>query len=167
MRISNRLGEDSYLYRIRQWLLNRKARRLFDYFGEGSDFRPGAYAAYPSNISIGDNVAIRPDCRLFADEDTYIIIGDNVLLGHGVHVYTNNHAHGRKDIPICEQGYEKQENVILEEGCWIGANAIILPGVTVGKNAVVGAGSIVTKDVEAHTVVVGNPAKPILYRVKK
>lgn len=156
-----RIGEDNYFYKIRQWLLNRKARKLFNYFGEGSEFRPGAYAAYTSNISIGSNVVIRPDCRLFADEDTYIIIGDNVLLGHGVQIYTNNHAFSRKDIPILEQGYDKQENVILNDGCWIGANAIILPGVSIGKNAVVGAGSVVTKNILPFEVWAGNPCKPI------
>lgn len=42
-----------------------------------------------------------------------------------------------------------------------GSEAIVLPGVTIGDNAVVGAGSVVTKNVEANTVVAGDPAKPI------
>jgi acetyltransferase-like isoleucine patch superfamily enzyme len=153
-----RLGEDSYFYNIRQWLLNRKARKRFEFFGKNAEFRPGAYAAYTENISIGKGVVIRPGCRLFADDTTFIIIEDNVLLGHGVHLYTNNHSY-KLDIPIFLQGYEKQENVILESGCWIGANSVILPGVTVGENAVVGAGSVVTKNVPNGEVWGGNPAR--------
>jgi acetyltransferase-like isoleucine patch superfamily enzyme len=51
----------------------------------------------------------------------------------------------------------------LKRGCSIGANATLLPGITVGENAFVGAGSVVTKNVPANAVVVGNPAKIIRY----
>jgi acetyltransferase-like isoleucine patch superfamily enzyme len=51
--------------------------------------------------------------------------------------------------------------VHLERNCWLGANVTILPGITVGENAIVGAGAVVTKDVPANTVVVGNPARII------
>ena len=50
---------------------------------------------------------------------------------------------------------------MIGKNVWIGAGATVLPGVTVGDNAVIGAGSVVTKNVEADTVVAGNPAKPI------
>lgn len=158
-----RLGEDSFLYRLRLWRLNRKARKYFDSFGKGSEFRPGAYATYIENICIGDNVVVRPGCRLFADSHTFIIISDKVLLGHGVHLYTNNHSFQRDDISIIDQGYDTRENVILESGCWVGANSVILPGVRVGVNSVVGAGSIVTRDVPDGEIWAGNPCR----RIKK
>ena len=47
---------------------------------------------------------------------------------------------------------------------WLGAGAILMPGVTVGDNSIVGAGAVVTKDVEANTIVVGNPAR-VLRRI--
>lgn len=50
---------------------------------------------------------------------------------------------------------------------FIGAKALILPGVDIGEGAVVGAGSVVTKDVEAWTVVGGNPAREIKKRILK
>lgn len=159
-----RIGPDTWFFKIRQWWLNRKARRMFDYFGEGSEFRPDAYAVHTQNISIGKRVVIRPGCRLYADDRTFIIIKDDVLLAHGVHMYTNNHSFNRMDIPIAEQGYEGGENIVLERGCWIGANSVILSGVTVGRNAVVGAGSVVTRDVPAGEVWCGNPARRIKRR---
>lgn len=151
-----RVGEGSYFFKIRQWLLNRKARKCFGSFGKGSEFRPGAYAAYSENTFIGKNVVIRPGCRLFADAKAGIRIGNAVLLGHSVHIYTNNHTVG---------GYER-DPVILEDGCWIGANSVILKGVTIGEDAVVGAGSVVTKNVPAGETWAGNPARCIKRRQK-
>ena len=49
--------------------------------------------------------------------------------------------------------------MVIGRNCWIGAGAIILPGVTVGDNTVVGAGSVVTKDIPANVVAVGNPCR--------
>ncbi|MFD1901362.1 DapH/DapD/GlmU-related protein [Enterococcus termitis] len=49
--------------------------------------------------------------------------------------------------------------VTIEDNCWIGANTTICPGVTIGENSVIGAGSIVTKDIPANSVAVGNPCK--------
>jgi len=156
-----RLGEDNFLFKFRLNRLNKKARKIFELFDTGSEFRPGAYASFTENISVGKNVVIRPGSRLFADTDTFIIIEDDVLMGHGVHLYTNNHAFSNPDIPIRLQGYGKRENVVLEKGCWLGANVIILPGVIVGRNAVVGAGSVVTKSIPANEVWAGNPARRI------
>ena len=136
-------------------------KKKFGYFGEGADFRAGAYAIKCSHISIGKNVVIRPGTMLFANEYEKITIEDNVLIGSGVHFYVGNHKFERIDIPIIEQGYSPSEGITIKEGSWIGANSIILPGVIIGKNSVVGAGSIVTKTVPDFSVVVGNPAKII------
>ena len=56
------------------------------------------------------------------------------------------------------------EAVIINENVWVGAQSIILPGVTIGPDSIIGAGSVVKKDVEANTIVAGNPAKFIKYR---
>ena len=53
--------------------------------------------------------------------------------------------------------------ITIEEHASIGANATLLPGITIGKYAMIGAGSVVTKNVPAYAVVVGNPAKIIKY----
>jgi acetyltransferase-like isoleucine patch superfamily enzyme len=138
--------------------------KKFKYFGEGSEFRPGAYAFACSKISIGKNVIIRPNTMLFADNRTdgaEIIIEDLVLIGSGVHFYVSNHRFDNPDLPIYHQGHYESKPIVVKNGAWIGANAIILPGVTIGKNSVVGAGSVVTKDIPDFSVAVGNPAKVI------
>lgn len=68
--------------------------KKFKRFGENSEFRPGAYAEACSKIEIEKNVVIRPNTFLFADPTEGgggIVIEDNVLIGSGVHFYTNNH----------------------------------------------------------------------------
>jgi len=149
------------------WKLHYKSSMLklcrdkFLFFSESADFRAGSYAVYCSQISIKNNVVIRPNTVLMADKDARILIEDNVMLGMGVHIYVNNHKFDNIKLPIIEQGYYPSEDVCIKEGAWIGANAIILPGVIVGKNVVIGAGSVVTKSIPDFSVAVGNPAKVI------
>jgi acetyltransferase-like isoleucine patch superfamily enzyme len=161
---SDRLGPDIlsthfllYFEKTARWICKKK----FKQFGDGSEFRPFAYANCTFNISIGKNVIIRPGTSLYADdtEDGRIIIEDDIGIGAGVQVYVNNHRHDRNDVPIKYQGYYPSKAVKIKRGSWIGAGAIILPGVTIGKYAVVGAGSIVTRSVDSYTKVAGNPAR--------
>lgn len=133
-------------------------------FGEGAEFRPGAYAVACSKISLGARVVIRPGTMLHADpapNGAGIVIGDNVMLGSGVHIYVGNHRFDDPHTPIIDQGYTPSAPVVLRNGCWVGANCIILPGVEIGENAVVGAGSVVTKSIPPRVVAAGNPAKVI------
>lgn len=69
-----------------------------------------------------------------------------------------------------EKGYQYNMPVHIGKNCWLGAGVIVLPGVTIGDNTVVGAGSIVTKDLPANVVAVGNPCRvlrPIEEKDKK
>jgi len=137
----------------------------FKYFSSTAEFRPGAYAVTCSKISIGKRVVVRPNTILMADprsgEDGSIVIGDDVLVGSGVHIYVANHDYTEGGKNIIDMGHCPPKSVVLEEGCWIGANCILLPGVRIGKKSVVGAGSVVTKDVPPCVVAAGNPASII------
>jgi acetyltransferase-like isoleucine patch superfamily enzyme len=165
---ADRLGPDMP---FSHWKLHFKStmintcRKKFAFFGNGAEFRPGAYAVGTSKIKIGNRVVVRPGSMLFGETvipmDISIDIEDDVMMGSGVQIYVNNHRFDNPLIPLIDQGYYPDEKVVLKRGCWIGANAIILPGVVVGENAVVGAGSIVTKSVPSRVVVVGCPAKVI------
>jgi acetyltransferase-like isoleucine patch superfamily enzyme len=142
-------------------------KKKFKKFSNSAEVRPGAFIVGCSNIEIGDRVVLRPGTMLFGElgegeiGKSYIIIEDDVMIGSGVHLYTNNHRFDLMDIPIIDQGYYDSKQVVLKKGCWIGANAIILPGVTIGENSVVGAGSVVTKSIPDRVVAVGSPARII------
>lgn len=169
-RNADRIGPDILLTHWRLYFkstMRELCVKKFKSFAEGAEFRPGAYAEACSKISIGNNVVIRPGTFLFADPTECgggIVIEDQVLIGAGVHFYTNNHEFSDINKTIFEQGYPKptsSDSITVRRGCWIGANAIILPGVEVGENAVIGAGTVVTKSVPPRVVFAGNPGKII------
>jgi acetyltransferase-like isoleucine patch superfamily enzyme len=89
-----------------------------------------------------------------------ITIGDRVYLAPQVQMLAVNHVFDNPDVPIIEQGITC-EGITVEDDVWIGAGAVITDGVNVGRGAVIAAGAVVTKDVPAHTVVGGVPAKVI------
>lgn len=89
-----------------------------------------------------------------------VTIGSHVNLAQGITVTALNHNFDKPSLRIDEQGVSTKP-VIISDDVWIGANAIILPGVTIGSHAVVAAGAVVTKDVQANTLVGGVPAKVI------
>lgn len=106
------------------------------------------------NIHVGKNVFINAGCK-FQDQGG-IYIDDGSFIGHDVILATLNHAEKPED------RYDMfPASIHIGKGVWIGSGAKILPGVSIGDNAIVGAGAVVTKDVEANTIVVGMPAKPV------
>ena len=87
-------------------------------------------------------------------------IGDRVYTSPFTQIIAVNHVFDDPGRPFVEQGITA-EGIVIEDDVWLGAGAIITDGVRVGKGAVVAAGAVVTKDVPAHTVVGGVPARPI------
>lgn len=116
----------------------------------------------PEHISCGSHVYRGANC-VFQSAHGEIEIGNHVMFGPGVHIHGGNHK--TSEIGIYMDEVKKEQGidgkVVIENDVWIGSNAIILHGVHVGEGSVVGAGSVVTKDVEPYTIVVGNPAKKI------
>lgn len=89
-------------------------------------------------------------------DDSHIYVGDYTMIAPNVVIATAGH-------PILPELREKQYQynmpVRIGRNCWIGAGALIMPGVTIGDNTVIGAGSVVTKDIPANVVAVGNPCR--------
>lgn len=89
-------------------------------------------------------------------DDTTISIGNYVQLGPNVVLSAGTH-------PIDPDSRIKQLQynlpITIKDNVWIGANCVVMPGVTIGENSVIGAGSIVTKDIPANVVAVGNPCR--------
>ena len=112
-------------------------------------------------LFIGNNVGIAQNC--FIQVRGQVTIGNNVIFGPGVSVFSENHVFDNPELPVSVQG-ETRKGVTIEEGVWIGARGIILDGVTIGKNSVVAAGSLVNKDVPSYSVIGGVPAKVLKFR---
>ena len=89
-----------------------------------------------------------------------VTIGNDIRLAQNITVSGLNHNYQDVSCPIHLQGVSTAP-ITIENATWIGANVVVLPGVTIGKHAVVAAGSVVTKDVPAYAVVVGNPARVV------
>ena len=122
----------------------------------------GAYFRYPKKIFIGNNVSINRNCGFYAShavKDAKIVIGDNVVFGPEVALFSAGHDYRYLDLP------DTAGSIIIEKNVWIGGRSIILPGVTIGEGAVVAAGSVVSKDVAPYKIVGGNPARVIKDRI--
>ena len=91
-------------------------------------------------------------------------IGNHVMMGPDVSIYTQNHRFSNIDKNMDEQGFDDLKEVHIGNNVWIGARVIILPGVTIGEGAVIGAGTIVSKDVPSFSVFVGNPGRVVKNR---
>lgn len=107
------------------------------------------------DTEIGESVYIGPNCNIGKCK-----IEDHCTIGSNVHIMSGKHQHNIDDLdtPVQEQGglFEK---IVLGEDTWVGNCALIMANV--GRKCVVGAGSVVTKDVDDFSIVVGNPARVI------
>jgi acetyltransferase-like isoleucine patch superfamily enzyme len=107
-----------------------------------------------ARISIGDHTFINYGSSISAHK--LVKIGRHCLLGHHTLALDNNeHGVERRDV------VQPSAAITIEDHVWIGSYVIILPGVSIGHHSVVGAGSVVTKDVPANCLAVGNPARVV------
>ncbi|SFV10310.1 MULTISPECIES: acyltransferase [Pseudomonas] len=125
---------------------------VFEGAAIGSNCNICAHTLIESDVVIGNNVTIKSGVFLWDGTR----IEDDVFLGPNA-TFTNDPMPRSKIYP------ETFTGITIMKGASIGANATLLPGVTVGSYAMVGAGAVVTKNVPARAVVIGNPAKIIRY----
>lgn len=125
---------------------------IFPDMGEGSIVHAPLTAVRPYMVKIGKNVVVMNGCLMMGAGG--ITLEDEVMIAANVQLISNNHDLEDRWIITCKP-------VRICKRAWIGAGATILPGVTIGENAVVGAASVVTKDIPANAIAVGNPARII------
>lgn len=137
-------------------------KRMFKKTGCNVNIEHGAFFGGGREIEIGNSSAIGLNARISGP----LTIGDDVMMGPNVSIFTQNHETENIYKPMRLQTAPK-EKVTIGNDCWIGANAVILPGVTIGNGVIVGAGAVVTKSVPDYAVVGGVPAKIIKMREKR
>lgn len=126
----------------------------------GDETKIGAFVEIQKNARIGKRCKI--SSHSFICEG--VEIEDNVFVGHGV-MFTND-SYPRATNPdggLQTEADWKVEKTVVKRGASIGTGATILPNVCIGESAIVGAGSVITRDVPAHAVVAGNPAKVLRF----
>lgn len=116
---------------------------------------PPFHCDYGDHIYAGDSVFINFGAVIL--DGAKVTIGAHTMIAPGVHIYTAQHP---LDADERDQ-WEDCKPVTIGERCWIGGHATICPGVTIGDRTVIGAGSVVTKDIPADCLAVGNPARVI------
>ncbi len=128
----------------------------------GENCKVGSFVEIQNQVTIGNNVKI--SSHSFICEG--VTIEDEVFIGHHV-VFTNDKYPSSVDSngTMKESGDWELRKTVIKKRASIGSNVTILGGIVIGENSIVGAGSVVTKDVLAHTIVAGNPAR-ILRRLK-
>ena len=112
------------------------------------------HMSYGNHVHLGDQFYANFNLVIIDDMDVYI--GNQVMIGPNVTICTTGHP----VYPLYrEMGAHYSLPIHIGNKVWIGANSVVLPGVTIGENSVIGAGSIVTRDIPANVVAVGNPCR--------
>lgn len=130
-------------------------KEMFAEIGEDSYIEPPLHANWGGHhVHFGKRVYANFNLTLV--DDSHIYVGDYTMMGPNVTIATAGHP----ILPeLREKNYQYNIPVHIGKNCWLGAGVVVLPGVTIGDNTVIGAGSIVTKDIPANVVAVGNPCR--------
>ncbi len=111
---------------------------------------------YGYNIEIGEN--FYSNHNLIILDGAKVKFGSHVFIGPNCGFYTAGHPLKADER---NKGLEFAKPITVGNNVWFGGNVTVLPGVTIGDNAVIGAGSVVSKDIPANVVAIGNPVKII------
>lgn len=117
---------------------------------------PPFYCDYGKQIHVGK--------RFFANfhftvlDEAPVTIGDDVFIGPNVSLYTACHSTLPEER---NTRHEWAKPITIGNNCWLGGSVTVVPGVTIGDNCTIGAGSVVTHDIPANSIAVGNPCRVI------
>ncbi|MEG1617315.1 MAG: sugar O-acetyltransferase [Bacteroidales bacterium] len=129
-------------------------KKILGKIGRNVHFEPNFRCEFGMNISIGDNFYANFDCIML--DANKITIGNNVLFGPRVGLYSANHA---IDAEERRQGGCYARPIVIGDNVWIGAGVHIMGGVQIGENSIIGAGSVVTRDVPDNVIAAGVPCR--------
>ncbi len=130
-------------------------KEMFAEIGENCYIEPPFHANWGGkHCHFGKNVYA--NFNLTMVDDTHIYVGDCTMFGPNCVIATAGHP----ILPeLREKAYQYNMPVHIGRNCWLGAGVLVMPGITIGDNSVIGAGSVVTKDIPANVIAVGNPCR--------
>lgn len=130
-------------------------KEMFAEIGDDCYIEPPLHANWGGkHCHFGKNVYANFNLTMVDDTDIYV--GDYTMFGPNCVIATAGHP----ILPaLREQAYQYNMPVHIGKNCWLGAGVLVMPGITIGDNCVIGAGSVVTKDIPANCIAVGNPCK--------
>lgn len=133
-------------------------------FGKNTRLESGVMIAAPERLYIGDDVGISQNCYIQAVGGCHI--GNGCQFAREVLILTTEHSYAGADtLPFGTLRLIKP--VYIEDYVWIGTRVSIAPGVRIGEGAIVAMGSVVFQDVPPLAIVMGNPAKPVMFRSRE
>ena len=131
-------------------------KKLLGKTGEHPHIEPNFFCDYGYNIEVGNNFYANHNLVIL--DCAKVKMGNNVFIGPNCGIYTACHP---TNSTKRNSGIEFAKPITIGNNVWIGGNVCIMAGVTIGDNVVIGAGSVVTKNIPANKIAVGNPCKPI------
>lgn len=131
-------------------------RQLLGKTGNQFEITGPFYCDYGFNIEIGENFYANHNLVIL--DGAKVTFGDNVFVAPDCGFYTAGHP---LDADRRNKGLEYAKPITVGNNVWFGGGVKVMPGVTIGDGAVIGGGSVVTKDIPANMIAVGNPCKPI------
>lgn len=143
--------------KLREWT----ARPLLRHCGKNVGINRNAHFGRGDQFSLGDNSSLGYNARIVGD----VSLGNDVGLAHNVFITASGRKFDGTDMPIVFQGKTEDDPVVVEDNCIIFAEVIILPGVRIHSGSVIGAGAVVSRDVPPNSIVAGNPARVVKFRV--
>lgn len=114
------------------------------------------YCDYGKHIRIGKRAYLNFHCTIL--DEALVTIGDDAFIGPNVSLYTACHSTNPAER---NTRTEWSKPITIGKNCWLGGSVTVLPGVTIGDNCTIGAGSVVTHNIPANSIAVGNPCRVI------
>lgn len=134
--------------------------------GDGAWIEAPLFCEYGHHVTVGAETFINTGCVLL--DAAAIAIGDRVLIGPRVQLLTVTHPvaarerFSTREVSGSVTPYRTlAAPIVIEDDVWLGAGVIVLPGVRIGRGTTVGAGAVVTRDLPAHVLAVGTPARVV------
>lgn len=131
-------------------------RRLLGRTGKRFKILSPFVCDYGFNIEVGEDFFA--NMNMVVLDEARVTFGNNVFIGPNCSFYTPVHP---LEVEPRRRGLERSLPIVVGDDVWFGGNVTVLPGVTIGSGTVIGAGSVVTRDVPAGVLAVGNPCRVI------